>query len=163
MYGRQGQDHSQEETNEEDQSLHRGRNVVGGRASRIDSSIRGQLQIHGDAQAHEHQEQPGHADYGRLGDGSITLYPARRQVCYSITVHSVKLPATGAYIKSQKKGSVSSTVVTLGAPGSSGTSSGCTRKGLSRSTINTIHTNYSQYYVVVTTTNYPVGALRGNL
>jgi len=97
------------------------------------------------------------------GTATITLYPARRQVCYSITVHSVKLPATGAYIKSQKKGSVSSTVVTLGAPGSSGTSSGCTRKGLSRSTINTIHTNYSQYYVVVTTTNYPVGALRGNL
>ena len=27
------------------------------------------------------------------GSGTITLYPARRQICWSITVHGIKLPA----------------------------------------------------------------------
>jgi hypothetical protein len=97
------------------------------------------------------------------GTASNTLYPARRQVCYSITVHGIKLPATGAYIKTYTKGSVGSTVVTLGAPGSSGTSSGCVRRGLRRSTINDIRSSPSKYYVIVTTTNSPIGALRGVL
>ena len=97
------------------------------------------------------------------GTATITLYPARRQVCYAITVHGIKLPAKGASIKTYKKGSVGSTVVTLGAPGTSGTSNGCVRRGLRRSTINAIHSSPSQYYVIITTTNTPVGALRGTL
>jgi hypothetical protein len=86
------------------------------------------------------------------GTASITLYPARRQVCYAITVHDIKLPAKGAYIKTYKVGSVGSTVVTLGPPGTSGTSSGCVRRGLRRSTINDIRSSPNHYYVIVTTT-----------
>jgi hypothetical protein len=92
------------------------------------------------------------------GSGTITLYPARRQVCWSLTVHGIKLPAKSATLQTTS----GSTVATLSAPGSSGTSSGCTRNGVTRKTISAIHDNAKHYWVKVTSSNGSA-VLRGTL
>jgi hypothetical protein len=97
------------------------------------------------------------------GTAEITLYSARRQICWSIKVQGLRLPAKATYIQTTKRGSVGAIVATLGTPSSSGTTTGCTRGGIRRSLIRDIESNPPLYYVSVRTTQYPAGALRGTL
>ena len=92
------------------------------------------------------------------GTATVTLYPVRRQLCYSITVHGIKLPATAAHITT----SSGTTVATLTAPGKTGRSVGCTHHALSRTIINTIHGSPTHYLLTVNSTN-PSVVLHGTL
>jgi hypothetical protein len=92
------------------------------------------------------------------GSATITLYPVRRQICWSITVRGIKLPAKSATLENSK----GEPVTTLTAPASNGRSVGCARKGITRSTINSIHGNSKHYLVKVTSSNGSA-VLRGSL
>lgn len=107
-------------------------------------------------------EAPGPGDPDGTGTARITLNQGRGQVCWSIHVEDVTLPATAAHIHVAPAGDPGPVVVGLSAPDADGNSSGCVT-GVDRSLIKAIRQNPSQYYVNVHTTDFPGGAVRGQL
>jgi hypothetical protein len=107
-------------------------------------------------------EVPGPGDPNGTGTAEITLNPGLGLVCFEISVSAIMLPATAAHIHSGAAGVAGPVVVTLAPPGSGGTSSGCV-SGLTSALVSAIVTSPSSYYVNVHTTDYPAGAVRGQL
>jgi hypothetical protein len=102
---------------------------------------------------------PGDSD-GR-GSAIIRLNPAQQKVCFYLTARNVTLPAAAAHIHIGASTSAGNVVVTLVAPNASGVSFGCV--GASADVIAAIRANPSNYYVNVHTTDFPNGAIRGQL
>jgi len=98
-----------------------------------------------------------------VGTGTTTIRMRRGQgqVCFRISVQNITLPSAGAHIHSGAAGSSGPIVVQLRAPGASGTSSGCT--SVARTLVARILSNPSLYYTNVHTTDFPAGAVRGQL
>lgn len=107
-------------------------------------------------------EVPGPGDSDGTGSASITLNPSLGLACFRITVSGITLPATAAHIHSGAAGIVGPVVVTLVPPGATGTSSGCV-SGLTSALVSAILASASSYHVNVHTTDYPNGAVRGQL
>jgi hypothetical protein len=107
-------------------------------------------------------EVPAKGDPHGSGTATITLTLSKQQVCFSITVHGIKLPAAAAHIHSGHAGKEGPIVVPLTAPGKNGRSVGC-KKNVTTSIIKGIENHPSSYYVNVHTTNYSGGAVRGQL
>jgi hypothetical protein len=95
------------------------------------------------------------------GTATVRLRSGQGQVCYSITANDITLPSAGAHIHSGDPGVSGPIVVQFVAPGSSGTSSGCV--AAARPLVAQILGNRAGYYVNVHTTDYPGGAIRGQL
>jgi hypothetical protein len=97
------------------------------------------------------------------GSGTATFHLIRGAavICYAIAVKNITLPATGAHIHQGAAGVNGNVVVPLTAPGASGTSSGCVNS--TRTLVAAILSNPSGYYTNVHTTDYPAGAIRGQL
>ena len=108
------------------------------------------------------QEVPGPGDPDGTGFARITLNQGLGEVCWTITASDITLPATAAHIHEGEAGVAGGIVVTLSPPDETGTSSGCTT-GVDRALIKDIRQNPSAYYVNVHTTDYPAGAIRGQL
>src|SRR5574341_231925 len=106
-------------------------------------------------------EVPGPADPDGSGKAVITFNPGQNMICWKITVSDITLPATGAHIHKAKAGVAGPIVVPLSPPDASGKSSGCT--SATRAEIKDIMHHVNEYYVNVHTTDYPAGALRGQL
>jgi len=106
-------------------------------------------------------EVPGPGDPDGSGTATLTLNQGQGEICFAITVSNIALPATGAHIHAAPVGVAGSIVVVLAAPDASGTSSGCVSAdpGL----IKAIRQDPSAYYVNVHTTEFPAGAVRGQL
>jgi hypothetical protein len=102
------------------------------------------------------QTPPG--DLDGSGQATFRTVPGLGQICYSITVKNIMLPATGAHIHLTANGNI---VVPLTAPDASGKASGCANT--TRAIVRAILTNPSGYYVNVHTTDFPNGAIRGTL
>jgi hypothetical protein len=102
------------------------------------------------------------ADPDGTGTVRITLNQGQGQVCWSIHVENITLPASAAHIHSAPAGVNGSIVVPLGAPDSNGDSAGCV-SGVDKSLIKAIRQNPSQYYVNVHNADFPGGAVRGQL
>jgi hypothetical protein len=97
------------------------------------------------------------------GTAKITLNVAKGTVCYNITVMGIKLPAATAHIHAGKAGKSGPVVVPFAtAPGKTGHSSGCVHS-VRASLIKGMMNHPTSYYVNVHTTNYPNGAVRGQL
>lgn len=96
------------------------------------------------------------------GTATITLNQGLGEVCFWISVSDIALPATGAHIHVGAAGVAGPVVVPLTAPDASGTSSGCT-SGVSAELIKAIRQNPENYYVNVHSSEYPAGAVRGQL
>lgn len=107
-------------------------------------------------------EVPAPGDPDGTGSARITLNQGQGTVCWSISVEDITLPATAAHIHSAPAGVAGGVVVTLGAPDATGVSTGCV-EGVDRALIKAIRKNPSQYYVNVHTTDFPAGAVRGQL
>jgi len=108
-------------------------------------------------------EVPGPGDPDGSGIARVTLNQGQGQVCWSITVENITLPATAAHIHAGAAGSSNPPVVDLGAPGADGTSVGCT-DGVSKELIKDIRQNPENYYVNVhTLPGFAAGAIRGQL
>jgi len=107
-------------------------------------------------------EFPGPGDPDGAGRVTLTLNQGRGKVCWNIKVENITLPATAAHIHPGVAGTANPPVVDLGAPGADGTSVGCTT-GVSKALIKDIRQHPANYYVNVHTTDYPGGAIRGQL
>jgi hypothetical protein len=106
-------------------------------------------------------EVPGPGDPDGAGTASIRLRPGGAQVCFALQVSGITVPAVAAHIHQGGAGVAGPVIVTLAPPGSTGMSSGCV--ATPRSTVLAISSNPAGYYVNVHTSDFPNGALRGQL
>ncbi len=107
-------------------------------------------------------EVPGPGDPDGMGRALITINLGRGRVCWWISVSNITLPATAAHIHNAPAGVAGPIVVTLSPPDAGGTASGCT-EDVDRQLLLNILIHPSDYYVNVHTTDFPAGAVRGQL
>jgi aldose sugar dehydrogenase len=107
-------------------------------------------------------EVPGPGDADASGQSNVFLNQEARQVCFSIIVSDIALPATAAHIHVGKAGVAGAVVVPLAPPDESGVSTGCV-SDVDPALIQAIIAKPANYYVNVHTTDFPSGALRGQL
>ena len=107
-------------------------------------------------------EVPGPGDPDGSGTATVWLNPGQEEVCWEIHVEDITLPATGAHIHVIDPAlGFGDVVVGLAPPDASGDSRGCT--SADRDLIKAIIKNPQNYYVNVHTTDFPGGAVRGDL
>lgn len=106
-------------------------------------------------------EVPGPGDTDGTGTAQVRMIRGAAVICFSITVHGLTLPATGAHIHNGAAGVAGPIVVPLTPPGAGGTSSGCVNS--TRTLVAAILDNPAGYYANVHTTDFPAGAVRGQL
>ena len=106
-------------------------------------------------------EAPGPGDPDGSGTATITVNVGQGQVCWEIHVADITLPAIGAHIHSAPTGIAGPVVVPLSSPDETGHASGC--RSVDRNLIKALMQSTEQYYVNVHTTDFPAGAVRGQL
>jgi hypothetical protein len=104
---------------------------------------------------------PGAGDPDGSGLATLTVNPGQEEVCYDLSVEGITLPAIGAHIHVGDAGENGPVVVPLTPPDANGVSSGCAQ--VSRELALAIIRNPENYYVNVHTTDFPNGAIRGQL
>jgi hypothetical protein len=95
------------------------------------------------------------------GTATIRLRRGQGQLCYSMQVRNITLPAAAAHIHRGGTGEAGPVIIPLLAPNASGVAAGCT--SVSRTLVAQILGNRQAYYVNVHTTDFPGGAVRGQL
>jgi len=103
----------------------------------------------------------GVGDTDGSGNAIVRFRTDEAQVCFRITVQNIRLPSVGAHIHRGPAGTAGPIVVPFTAPNASGTSSGCVTAD--RALIDAILAAPTGYYVNVHTTDFPGGAVRGQL
>jgi len=106
-------------------------------------------------------EQPDPADADGTGTANLRVRAGQARVCYAISTQNITLPATGAHIHFGTVSASGQVVVPLTAPNASGSSSGCA--ATTRSVVSALMRNGQSYYVNVHTTDFPNGAIRGQV
>jgi len=106
-------------------------------------------------------EVPGPGDPDGSGFAAIRLNHGQGTVCFEIDVSDITLPATAAHIHKGPVGVAGPIVVFLTPPDASGSSSACV--DADRDEVKDILQHPEEYYVNVHTTDFPAGALRGQL
>lgn len=107
------------------------------------------------------QEAPGPGDPDGRGIAILRLNPGQEQVCFELFVENITLPASAAHIHEAPAGVAGPVVRGLAAPNANGEASGCVP--LDRDEIMEIILEPEEYYVNVHTSDYPAGAVRGQL
>jgi aldose sugar dehydrogenase len=107
-------------------------------------------------------EVPGPGDSDGSGQSNVFLNREAGQVCFSIVVSDITLPASAAHIHAGKAGVAGGIVVHLAPPDETGVSTGCV-SDVDPALIQAIIAKPAQYYVNVHTSDFPAGALRGQL
>lgn len=95
------------------------------------------------------------------GTATIRLRRGQGQLCYSVQVRNITLPAAAAHIHRAGTGEAGPIVVPLRAPDGEGTASGCVN--VARALVAQLLGDRQSYYVNVHTTDFPGGAVRGQL
>lgn len=107
-------------------------------------------------------EIPGPGDPDGTGTATITLSPGASEVCWEIQVSGILLPASAAHIHFIDPATgFGGVLVGLSGPDATGHASGCATT--TRENIVNILANPEGYYVNVHNSDYPAGALRGDL
>lgn len=106
-------------------------------------------------------ERPTPGDADGTGGGAFALYPDKGRLCYTLAVRNIVLPATGAHIHRGMAEQAGPIVVPFQAPGASGTSSGCLT--VDAALVREIAQNPGGFYSNVHTSDFPAGAVRGQL
>ena len=101
------------------------------------------------------------ADLDGTGTADLRLQAGEARLCFQLAVANILLPATGAHVHIGAAGVNGPIVVALTPPGAAGTSQGCVNT--SRVLVGQILANPAGYYVNVHTTDFPAGAIRGQL
>jgi hypothetical protein len=107
-------------------------------------------------------EVPGPGDPDGTGAARITLNQGQGTVCWTIHVEDITLPAAAAHIHSGPAEVAGPVVVTLSPPDAAGDSAGCATD-VDPALIKEIRKSPSQFYVNVHTSDFPAGAVRGQL
>ena len=95
------------------------------------------------------------------GTATVILRSASGEVCWELTVSKITLPAVGAHIHEGAKGVAGPVVVPFTAPDANGTASGCARPDAALMT--RIMQSPENFYVNVHASDFPAGAVRGQL
>lgn len=96
------------------------------------------------------------------GSASVTLNPDQGQVCFDLSWMNITLPAQAAHIHQGAAGVAGPVVVPFfTAPVQGNSASACV--SADQAVIQAIMTNPANYYVNVHTTDFPAGAIRGQL
>ena len=103
----------------------------------------------------------GAGDPDGSGLATLTVNPGQKEVCYELSVEDIMLPAIGAHIHVGDAGENGPIFVELVPPNASGVSNGC--KEVPREDALAIIQNPEGYYVNVHTSDFPNGAIRGQL
>jgi len=106
-------------------------------------------------------EVPGPGDPDGTGTATIRMERGGGMICFSLAASNITLPATAAHIHAAPKGVAGAVVVPLTAPDASGKSHGCV--AVDRTLVSAILDHPSEYYVNVHTSDFPAGAIRGQL
>jgi hypothetical protein len=96
------------------------------------------------------------------GVALITVNLGQREICWDLSVSAITLPATAAHIHRAAPGVRGGIVVPLSAPDATGTALGCA-SGLSDALLRDILRSPDAFYVNVHTSDFPAGAVRGQL
>ena len=96
------------------------------------------------------------------GWAEVVTVPSVGELCYVIVVEDIRLPAAAAHIHVGPPGVAGPVVLPLEAPNEGGISGGCIQNVNPR-LLENIHENPDEYYVNVHTSDYPAGAVRGQL
>ena len=105
---------------------------------------------------------PWSGDPDGTGTALLTVNRGQREVCWDLSVSGIVLPATFAHIHKAPPGVRGGVVVTLGAPDNSGRSTGCA-SNVDPAVLSEILVTPESFYVNVHTTDFPAGAVRGQL
>jgi hypothetical protein len=103
---------------------------------------------------------PGAGDPNGTGSATITI-TLPTSVCWNIAVQNVTTPAIAAHIHEAPAGQNGDIVLPLAAPDLNGTSIGCTVA--EASLVERLLANAAGFYVNVHTSEFPAGAIRGQL
>jgi hypothetical protein len=95
------------------------------------------------------------------GEAVVRVRRGQGQLCFSIEVRNITLPAAAAHIHRGGAGEAGPVVITLRTPNAEGRASGCVTA--SRALVSQILANRALYYVNVHTSDFPGGAVRGQL
>jgi len=101
-------------------------------------------------------------DVDGTGQALITVNIGQREICWETSASNITLPAAASHIHKADPGIRGPIVVPLSPPGAGGTASGCA-SGLDPALVKDILTNPAAYYVNVHTSDFPAGAVRGQL
>ncbi len=101
------------------------------------------------------------ADPDGKGMATFRMVRGGAVVCYQLNVTNITLPATAAHIHVGAAGTNGDIVVPLTPPDASGTAAGCATT--TRTLVADILDHPTGYYVNVHTTDFPSGAIRGQL
>ncbi len=104
-------------------------------------------------------EVPGPGDSDGAGMGTVRVNLGQGRVCYTLSVRNIA-PATMAHIHKAVAGATGPVVVSLQAP-SGGSSQGCVM--ISTELAKALIQNPEEYYFNVHNTEFPAGAVRGQL
>jgi len=104
---------------------------------------------------------PNQGDLDGIGTATITLNYGQGTVCWEITVSDINLVNTAAHIHEAPSTTTGPVVVPLSGPDANGVARGCT--SVDREEIKEIIQHPEEYYVNVHNSEYPNGALRGQL
>jgi hypothetical protein len=106
-------------------------------------------------------EVPGPGDPDGSGTATFRMIRGSAVICFQLTVNAITLPATAAHIHQGAVGIAGPVVVPLTAPGAGGTATGCVNS--TRALVGAILDNPAGFYANVHTTDYPAGAIRGQI
>ena len=104
---------------------------------------------------------PNPGDPDGSGTSTVRLGASASEVCFEIQVSGITLPAAAAHIHRGARGVAGPIVVPLTAPDANGTASGCTNADAGL--LGEINANPADFYVNVHTSDFPAGAVRGQL
>ena len=107
------------------------------------------------------EEVPNPGDPDGTGAASVILDTSLGQACYGINVSNITLPAAASHIHEGAAGVAGPVVVPFTAPDASGASSGCV--AVEADLMQRIMQNPAGFYVNVHTSDFPGGAVRGQL
>ena len=107
------------------------------------------------------EEVPNQGDPDGTGTASVTLDSNTGQASFRINVSNITLPAAAAHIHEGAKGVAGDVVVPLTAPDANGTASGSA--AVDAALMQRMMQNPAGFYVNVHTSDYPGGAVRGQL
>jgi hypothetical protein len=106
-------------------------------------------------------EVPGPGDPDGTGTATLRLRVGQAQICHTITVSNITLPALAAHIHRGAADVAGPVVVPLTTPDADGSVEGCATAP--RALVKDILKHSDEYYVNVHTSDFPAGAVRGQL
>ncbi len=107
------------------------------------------------------EEVPDPGDPDGTGSTTLTFRPGSGEVCWDINVATITLPSVGAHIHEGAQGVAGPVVVPLSPPDANGKASGCTTPEAAIMT--RIMQNPANFYINVHTSDFPAGAVRGQI